>query len=303
MAKSLDPRGLAGVQDRLAAAHPAPDEYYASFMRVWEACHARSARARPRHLARLAHPVRPVPRGDSCTPHRRSTTCYYRSPAPFEWPAVHDYVVTPIEGLRGRSAHASPARVERQRDQAQPRRASRRARTPRAELAGLPVRHSRIGQIAAVDCATRIAMFLGGTMAEGWACYATDLMEECGLSHRGRAGVGATDARADAGARVRRPGAAHRRAHVRRCGARCMRSRSGCRRRRAHGEAVKNSMFPGTALMYWLGTSQIHTLRARDGAHDGRRLLVARVSRRVPVVRGDSGGARGAADTGCGVSG
>jgi len=32
----------------------------------------------------------------------------------------------------------------------------------------------------------------------------------------------------------------------------------------AHGEAVKNSMFPGTALMYWLGTSQIHRLRASE---------------------------------------
>ena len=38
---------------------------------------------------------------------------------------------------------------------------------------------SLIGKIAAVDCASRIAMFCGGTMAEGWACYATDLTEEC----------------------------------------------------------------------------------------------------------------------------
>ncbi len=37
----------------------------------------------------------------------------------------------------------------------------------------------------------------------------------------------------------------------------------------AHGEAVKNSMFPGTALMYWLGTSQIHALRTREAAHAG----------------------------------
>jgi hypothetical protein len=40
---------------------------------------------------------------------------------------------------------------------------------------------SAIGQIAAVDCASRIGMFLGGTMAEGWACYATDLMDEIGF--------------------------------------------------------------------------------------------------------------------------
>ena len=29
----------------------------------------------------------------------------------------------------------------------------------------------------------------------------------------------------------------------------------------ARGEAVKNSLFPGTALMYLLGTDQIHDLR------------------------------------------
>ena len=33
---------------------------------------------------------------------------------------------------------------------------------------------SRIGQIAAVDCAARIAMFCGGTMAEGWSSYVVD---------------------------------------------------------------------------------------------------------------------------------
>ena len=40
---------------------------------------------------------------------------------------------------------------------------------------------SAIGRVAAVDCASRIGMFLGGTMAEGWACYATDLMDEAGF--------------------------------------------------------------------------------------------------------------------------
>ena len=40
---------------------------------------------------------------------------------------------------------------------------------------------SEIGRVAAVDCASRIGMFLGGTMAEGWACYATDLMDEIGF--------------------------------------------------------------------------------------------------------------------------
>ena len=32
-----------------------------------------------------------------------------------------------------------------------------------------------------MDAASRIAMFAGGTLAEGWACYACDLAEEIGL--------------------------------------------------------------------------------------------------------------------------
>ena len=35
--------------------------------------------------------------------------------------------------------------------------------------------------MAAVDTANRIAMFSGGSLAEGWACYVCDLMEEIGF--------------------------------------------------------------------------------------------------------------------------
>ena len=37
----------------------------------------------------------------------------------------------------------------------------------------------------------------------------------------------------------------------------------------AHGEAVKNSMFPGAAMMYLSGTSAIHALRQRVAAREG----------------------------------
>src|SRR5205823_1972219 len=36
---------------------------------------------------------------------------------------------------------------------------------------------SRVGQVAAVDGVSRIAMLCGGTLAEGWASYATDLID------------------------------------------------------------------------------------------------------------------------------
>ena len=37
----------------------------------------------------------------------------------------------------------------------------------------------------------------------------------------------------------------------------------------ARGEAVKNSMFPGAAVMYWLGTRGIHDLRRACAAREG----------------------------------
>jgi hypothetical protein len=40
---------------------------------------------------------------------------------------------------------------------------------------------SRIGRLAAVDGASRIAMLVGGSMVEGWAAYAVEMMEEAGI--------------------------------------------------------------------------------------------------------------------------
>src|SRR5204862_3083645 len=94
---------------------------------------------------------------------------------------IHDYVVTPIE-----------------RDMAADEQLRRLRATNRSVIKLNHVVHhgaighhvqnfyayagaSEIGRVAAVDCASRIGMFQGGTMAEGWACYATDLMDECGF--------------------------------------------------------------------------------------------------------------------------
>src|SRR5690348_12692005 len=108
---------------------------------------------------------------------------------------------------------------------------------------------SRIGRVAAVDCASRIAMFCGGTMAEGWACYATDLMAEIGfLSPREQyaemhtrlrmATRAIVDIRLHCGAFTVEQAAAYYRDHA------------GLAAGPAQAEAVKNSMFPGAAVMY-----------------------------------------------------
>ena len=104
-------------------------------------------------------------------------------------------------------------------------------------------------------------MFAGGTMAEGWACYATDLMEEMGfLTPLERAAQQATRVRIATRAvvdlelhsgRLRFNDAVT--LYIDPCGMTPAAARS---------EVVKNSMFPGTAAMYWLGTRGIHRLRS-----------------------------------------
>ena len=119
---------------------------------------------------------------------------------------------------------------------------------------------SRIGQMAATDCASRVAMQCGGTMAEGWACYATELMDEAGF-------LTPLESYAERHARLRM--AARMVADIRLHSGHWSleettlfyRDTVGMPQEAARGEAVKNSMFPGTALMYLLGTDQIHDLR------------------------------------------
>ena len=127
---------------------------------------------------------------------------------------------------------------------------------------------SRIGRIAAVDCASRIGMFCGGSMAEGWACYATDLMEEVGFL---------TDLErvAQQYARLRQLGRAivdielHQHTMDEATARQFYVERVGMSAAAAAREVTRTSMFPGTAIMYWLGTQGIHGLRAARAKADG----------------------------------
>jgi uncharacterized protein (DUF885 family) len=122
---------------------------------------------------------------------------------------------------------------------------------------------SRIGRIAAVDCASRIALVCGGTMAEGWACYATDLMDETGFLTPHES-VAQQHARVRMLARLVVDLELHSgRMSLEQAVAFYMET-AGMTSEAAWVESVKNSMFPGTAAMYWLGTNAIHDLRARE---------------------------------------
>jgi uncharacterized protein (DUF885 family) len=155
---------------------------------------------------------------------------------------------------------------------------------------------SRIGRIAAVDCASRIAMLCGGTMAEGWACYAVDLMEEIGfLSPLERCAQAHTRLRV--ALRALADIALHTGAATLQEAAAVYQARGGLDAGAARAEALKNTMFPATAMMYMLGVDGIYALRRRYGG-DLRRFhdrLLACGS--IPVARAAAAFGEEPADT------
>lgn len=194
----------------------------------------------------------------------------YRAPSPFDEYRGHDYLVAPLA-----------------RDVEPDARARTLAAWNRSQITLNHVVHhggmghhvqnwhaargtrSAIGRIAAVDGASRIAMLLGGSMAEGWACYATDLAEEFGM-------LTPLERAAEQQSRVRQLARAvlDIRLH---CGERSfddsvtfMRDTLGLPEAAALSEVTKASMLPATPIMYWIGTQGIHDLRAavqrREGA-------------------------------------
>ena len=129
---------------------------------------------------------------------------------------------------------------------------------------------SRIGRIAAVDGACRIAMACGGTMAEGWASYATDLMDEAGFlsplesyaehhAHARAAARAIVDVELHEGRMSLDAAESFYRTHTNMSAA------------AARTEVTKNSMFPGAALIYFVGSGLIRDLREKHAGRLGLR--------------------------------
>jgi len=278
-AKAAAPGGWPEVQDRLTAAHPTTQGYLAAFQRVWEGCRARAIEARL--VTWPESPIRYVP---IPTQTRDAAPflyyLFYRSPAPFDRLPVHEYVVTPID---------EQMPIEEQR---------RRLRAGNDSVIALNhvVHHgaighhvqnyyayagnSEIGRVAAVDCASRIGMFLGGTMAEGWACYATDLMDEVGFLTPDQS-LAQQHTRARLAARAVVDLGLHDRSLSFDEATAVYRDRVGMPAEAARAEACKNAMFPGTALMYWLGTDGLHRLRKATERAEGSAFTMQRFHDRV----------------------
>lgn len=122
---------------------------------------------------------------------------------------------------------------------------------------------SAFGRVAGTDCAMGIAFLSAGTMVEGWACHAQDLMLELDgfgspgdrllqcLAERRNAASVLVDLRLHTGEWT---AAQAERFYI---------DDAGFPAARAPKEVVRNSMFPTSRAMYWLGTREIRRLRAR----------------------------------------
>lgn len=253
---------------RLPDVRPSARSYYARFAEVWR--EARAAAEERGLVSWPDYPIRYVPQprwARDAAPFLYFL--FYRAPAAFDRLPLVEYLVTPVE----------PEMAEEEQ--------LRRLRATNESVIKLNhvVHHgglghhvqnwyayhraaSRIGRIAAVDCASRIALFGGGTMAEGWACYATDLVEEVGF-------LTPLERLAQAHSRLRMAARAvadvqlHTGAWTLDDTAVFYRDSAGLSDEAARSEAVKNSMFPATALMYLCGTQGIHRLRAELHARPG----------------------------------
>ena len=259
---------------QLSDLHPTIDNYYDSYTEVWKACR-RTAESNEL-VSWPDFPIRYVPRpawSREAAPYLYFL--FYRSPAAYNRPAVHDYLVTPIEA-------SLPAEKQDQLLRAHNDSVIKLNHVVHHGSIGHHVQNwhafraeSRIGRMAAVDCASRIAMFCGGTMAEGWAVYATELMGEVGFltplemyaEYQGRRRM---SARAIVDVRL------HQGRFSLDEAATFYEQRAGMSPGAARGEAVKNSMFPGAAMMYLVGTDRIKSLRQEMGRRWGSQFSLRR---------------------------
>ncbi len=248
---------------QLAGIHPTTAGYYARYTELWDACRAHAEQHQL--LTWPDYPLRYVPRPEwSREAAAQLYFLFYHSPAPFDKLPETEYLVTPIEP-------SMPAEQQQRLLRATNESVIKLNHVVHHGAIGHHVQNwhafraeSRIGQIAAVDCAARIALFCGGTMAEGWACYATDLMDEFGfltpLEHYSQ-----VQSRLRMCARALVDVRLHSGTITLDQAATFYQERVGMPAAAARGEATKNSMFPGTALMYLLGSDAIQHLR-RDMA-------------------------------------
>jgi uncharacterized protein (DUF885 family) len=259
MAKELGETDWRDALERLADDHPTADEYELRYGEVWD--DAQRAAIEHDLLSWPDYPIRYVPR--PVWTRRAAPYLYflfYRAPAAFDQVPIVDYLVAPLD-------QDAPAGEQEQFLRANNQSVIKLNHVVHHGGVGHHVQNwhayraeSRISRIAAVDCASRIAMLSGGTMAEGWACYASELMEETGF-YTPLERLSQVHTRMRMAARAIVDVQLHSGRMSLDEAATFYDERTAMSAAAAHQEAVKNSMFPGAALMYLIGTDLIWQLR------------------------------------------
>ncbi len=244
----------------LSSLHPEVDRYYARYGELWD--QTRAVAEQQELVTWPDFPIEYVPRPEWAREAAPNLYfLYYRSPAAVNRPKVHRYLVTPIESSMDpgvvddllRANNDSVIKLNHVLHHGSIGHHVQNWNAFRAE--------SRVGRVAAVDCASRIALYCGLTMAEGWACYATSLMSEFGM-------LTELEQLAETRSRVRMCARAivdvelHTKDWTLDQAAAFYRSQAGMSEAAANNEAVKNSMFPGAALIYLMGSDGIRDLRS-----------------------------------------
>jgi len=241
--------------EAIAADHPSADQYLRSFETVW-----RDARQYAIDRDLVTWPDTPI--AFEPIPEWARTSApylyflYYRCPPPFDDGQVQRYLVPPLgdapdAGLR--SVNSTQVTLNHVIHHAGLGHHVQNWYAARAR--------SRVGQIAGNDTALRIALPSAGTFVEGWACYATDLMEEAGFLTPLQV-LSMRQSRLRMAARAIADVAIHTGEFSIDDAVEFYAQEAGMDAGAAHGEAVKNSMFPTMAMMYLIGTDLIHDLRA-----------------------------------------
>jgi Bacterial protein of unknown function (DUF885) len=123
----------------------------------------------------------------------------------------------------------------------------------------------RLGRLAGTDCASGIAMLSGGTMIEGWACYVQDLMLEAEGFYTPLERVLLKQYELRNAAMCLADIQLHRGAWNLAQMRAFYTDEVGVAPGRLWAETTRNSIYPATRLMYWLGTREIKRLRLEIG--------------------------------------
>jgi uncharacterized protein (DUF885 family) len=122
---------------------------------------------------------------------------------------------------------------------------------------------SRLGKIAGTDCAWGLAFLGSGTLIEGWACYVEDLLMEAPGFYDAAENLLLKQFERRNAASVLVDIKLHLGQWTLEEAMNFYQAKAGFAPARVHGEVVRNSMLPGSRLMYWLGVEGIKALRAR----------------------------------------